>query len=225
MAIQIYGIPLSVAVRRALVVFKELEVPYDLVTVDIIKGEQKSDKALKNQPFGKIPYLHDSDNDLTLFESRAIARYIVGKYDKSGKSGLLPTDEVDAARFEQAVSIEVTAFNPPANGVANELVFKPVLYKKETDQAKLVEALASLNDTLNVYETILSKQKYLAGEYLTLADLFHLPLGTVLTDMAKLNVLTTDKRPSVQRWWKDISSRPSWLVVKADTTPLVFTTE
>lgn len=126
MTIQIFGVPLSVSLRRSLIAFKELNVSYELVTVDITKGEQKSETTLKNQPFGQIPYLHDSDSDLTLYESRAIARYIVNKYDKDGKSGLLPKDAVDAAKFEQAASLELTKFEPFVAGLAAELVFKPV---------------------------------------------------------------------------------------------------
>ena len=126
MVLQIFGIPLSVSLRRSLVALKELDVPYALVTVDVTKGEQKSEETLKHQPFGQIPYIHDSENDLTLFESRAIARYVVNKYDKEGKSGLLPKDEVANAKFEQAASIEVTKFDPVVSAIATELVFKPV---------------------------------------------------------------------------------------------------
>lgn len=94
------------------------------------------------------------------------------------------------------------------------------LYKLESDQAAVAKHLAGLNSTLDVYDGILAKQKYLAGDVsthqrticrvdadthytwqrVTLADFFHLPLGTLLTDMAKLDVLTTDKRPNVSRY-------------------------
>ncbi|TCD64728.1 hypothetical protein EIP91_003684 [Steccherinum ochraceum] len=220
MPIQIFGVPLSVSVRRSLIAFKELQVPYDLVNVDITKEGYKTDTLLKNQPFGQIPYIHDSDNDLNLFESRAIARYIILKYDKENKSGLLPRDIVGTAKFEQAASFELTKFEPFAASLSSELVFKPVLFKKETDQEEVKKAFVGLNSTLDVYEQILSQQKYLAGDHVTLADLFHLSLGTLLTEFAKVDVMTTDKRPHVQKWWKDISSRPTWLEIKANLYPL-----
>ena len=46
----------------------------------------------------------------------------------------------------------------------------------------------------------------------TLADLFHLPVGYVLDTAAGSDEL--QKRPNVARWWKDISSRPSFQPVK-----------
>lgn len=133
-AIQIFGVPISISYRRALIAFKELKVPYELRTVDITKGEQKSAETLAHQPFGQIPYIFDPNaktdtgatTTLSLFESRAIARYIVKKYDVGNKTGLIPKGEIENAKFEQAASIEVTRFDPPAFALATELIFKPV---------------------------------------------------------------------------------------------------
>lgn len=44
---------------------------------------------------------------------------------------------------------------------------------------------------------------------LTLADLFHIPYGSLLVPMG-CDLLTNDQRPNLVRWWKDISSRESW---------------
>ncbi|KAH8079437.1 glutathione S-transferase [Cristinia sonorae] len=217
MVIQIYGIPSSTAVRRALIAFEELNVPYELVTIDLYKGEQKTEKSLKSHPFGRVPWINDPENDLLLFESRAIARYIVKKFDKDGTSGLIPKDseEVKAAKFEQAASIEVTEFDSPGLALARELVFNRVLYQREPDEARAAKLLAQLNHTLDIYEKILSQQKYLSGADLTLADLFHLPLITVFNDRTNLDLINTGERPHVRRWWQEISSRPSWVAILA----------
>lgn len=65
-----------------------------------------------------------------------------------------------------------------------------------TNQAKFDELIAGLEGKLDVYDKILSKQKYLAGNEVTLADLFHLPYG-VLLPVAGSNALET--RPNVAR--------------------------
>jgi len=83
-----------------------------------------------------------------------------------------------------------------------------------TDEARLQENIQRLNEKLDVYEGILGKQAYLAGDHVTLADLFHLPLGTMLEGRFEMDVFKPEVRPNVARWWKDISSRPSWLAVK-----------
>jgi glutathione S-transferase len=86
-----------------------------------------------------------------------------------------------------------------------------------TDPAIFEEACKSLSGKLDAYEVILGKQKYLAGDVrtfdvsslsvayhpskypqeLTLADLFHLPYGTMLKQ-AGSDLLST-KGPNVIR--------------------------
>lgn len=64
------------------------------------------------------------DEDGTqLFESRAIARYLVLKYGPT--SGLLPpsTDPRSCGLFEQAASIEYSSFSPPLVQIYREHVF------------------------------------------------------------------------------------------------------
>lgn len=64
------------------------------------------------------------------------------------------------------------------------------------DKATFDGLIAQLEPKLDVYEQILSKQKYLAGDELTLADLFHLPYG-VLLSTAGSNAI--EVRPNVAR--------------------------
>ncbi|KAG6839674.1 hypothetical protein H0H93_005151, partial [Arthromyces matolae] len=54
--------------------------------------------------------------------------------------------------------------------------------------------IKKLDAKLDVYDKILGKQKYLAGDELTLADLFHVPYGTMLA-VAGSNIMET--KPNV----------------------------
>ncbi|KAG5652979.1 hypothetical protein H0H81_002804, partial [Sphagnurus paluster] len=47
----------------------------------------------------------------------------------------------------------------------------------------------------------------------SIADLFHYPYGWMLA-AAGSNILSDESRPHVVKWWKDITSRPSWVAVK-----------
>jgi hypothetical protein len=77
-----------------------------------------------------------------------------------------------------------------------------------TDEAIVQQHLTSLDTNLAVYETILSKQKYLAGDEFTLADLFHLPHGAKAAPLKLQSVV--DKYPHVADWFKRIQERESW---------------
>ncbi|TCD61529.1 hypothetical protein EIP91_008290 [Steccherinum ochraceum] len=215
MVLKIYGFPASTCTRRVALVCEEVGVPYELVVVNISKGEQKTSTFLEHQPFGVVPYIVDQDG-YELYESRAIGRYLATKHS----SPLIPspTDVKKWGKFEQAASIEQSNFDAFALNIATERVFKPAkgLAGDEALAQRYTEALKA---KIDVYEVILSKQKYLAGEECTLADLFHLPYGALITKIG-INFLEDDiTRPHVARWWKDITSRPSWLKVK-DGVPL-----
>ena len=70
---------------------EEMGLPYDIHTVDILKGEQFSTDFLKINPNGKIPAVIDpngpSGKSISIMESGAILLYLA---EKSGK--LLPQD-------------------------------------------------------------------------------------------------------------------------------------
>ncbi|THU87809.1 glutathione S-transferase [Dendrothele bispora CBS 962.96] len=146
----------------------------------------KEPEVWVKQPFGQIPYL---DNDgFILYESRAIARYLEAKYPNQGpKLVPSPSDVKVTALFEQAASVEFSDFDPFASKAAYEAIINPVLFGK-----------------------------FLAGDEITLADLFHLSYGELLATGG--SDLLSSKGPNVARWWKDVSSRASWQAVK-DSIP------
>jgi len=209
MVLKIYGFPRSTCTRLVALIAKEKGIPYELVVIDLSKREQKNPEYLKIQPFGQVPYI--DDDGFIVYESRAIARYLIKKYPNQGTTGLIPTDLKEEALFEQAASIEVSHFYPHVAPLVYEKFFK-VHSGGQTDEAKAAEHLKNLETRLDVYETILGKQKYLAGDNVTLADLQHLPYGSALYLIKHGDVF--EKRPNVARWWKDISSRPAWEAVK-----------
>ncbi|KAF8597093.1 glutathione S-transferase [Ceratobasidium sp. AG-I] len=207
--VKLYGYPMSTCTQRVAVVFKELEIDYELITVDLAKGEHKAPDFIDTkQPFGAVPILVDEDGT-QIFESRAICRYLIIKYGKN--SGLIPDqDDVKAyGLFEQAASIEYSSFDPPAVGLTFERVYAN-MFGMVPNEALAEKHIDTLKTRMNGYERILSKQKYLAGDKFTLADLFHLPYGAILSRIAP-EIMSS--KPYVKQWWDDISARPSWKAV------------
>ncbi|KAK2867948.1 Glutathione S-transferase hmp2 [Arthroderma sp. PD_2] len=209
MVLKLYGSALSTAC--ALVVILEKELPYELIVVDISKGEQKSEDYMKLQPFGKVSVL--DDDGFILFESRAISKYlarqvIVMKYTSGSK--LIP-DEGDHqayALFEQACSMERSYFSSAAETIGIETVVKKLKGLGPPDEARVAEAEAGINTVFAVYDKILAKQKYLAGNELTLVDLFHLPSGSALKKSGYEE--TFEKYPNVDKWFKGLQERETW---------------
>ena len=77
------------------------------------------------------------------------------------------------------------------------------------DEARVEQANADLDHCFAVYDRILSKQKYLAGDELTAVDLFHLPNGSAFKAAGWQG--TFEKYPNVDKWFSEIASRRSWV--------------
>jgi len=211
MVLTLYGFP-SPTTQRVQIVLEEKKVPYSFVKIDLTKGQQKTPEYLEKHPFGVVPCI--DDDGFILYECRAICRYIATKYESEGPK-LIPTDLQGAALFEQAASAEVSYFNPHVGAIIREKVVKPRI-GLATDEKHFAEELGKLKDKLDVFDKILSKHKYLAGDEISLVDLLCIPGGSMFP-LCGIHVL--EEKPNVARWWKDISSRPSWLAVQEAAKP------
>ncbi|KAJ3676174.1 hypothetical protein LUZ60_003586 [Juncus effusus] len=201
MAIKLYGLPVSNNTLRAMAALNEKGLEYEFCPVDLPSGAHKKPEFLALNPFGQIPVLQDGD--VTLFESRAITRYVATKYKESN------TDIIPAcsAQFELWVQIESSQFNPPIFQIFFESLIKPMMGMK-TDAENIEKNAEKLSNVLDIYEAHLSKNKYLAGDEFTLADLNHLPELYLISKTAKGDLVTS--RPHVKAWWEEISARPGW---------------
>jgi len=207
MVLKLYANYRSTCGRRVAAILVEKKVPFKLFAAENIKGEA----WLEHQPFGQMPYI--DDDGFILFESRAIGRYVAAKWASSGTPLLPNSSDIKAvARFEQAASIETSNFEPGASGIAKEKVFKP-MFGGQTDPAFLEFYEKSITGRLDGFERLLKKQKYLAGDEISAIDIFCLSYGHMMTESG-YDYLKSEKWPNVARWWADISSRPSWQLVK-----------
>ena len=65
--------------RKVSIMLEELEVPYEVHTIDITKDEQFAPEFLEISPNNKIPALVDRDKGVSLMESGAILIYLADK--------------------------------------------------------------------------------------------------------------------------------------------------
>ncbi|PIA35558.1 hypothetical protein AQUCO_03500130v1 [Aquilegia coerulea] len=205
--VKVHGPPMSTAVSRVLACLLEKDVQFQLINVDMAKGQHKSPEYLKIQPFGQVPAFQDED--ITLFESRAICRYVSEKYMDKGNKGLFgSSNPLAKASIEQWLEAESQNFNPPSSTLVFQLAFAPMMKLKQDPGAiKLNEE--KLKKVLDVYERRLGESRFLAGDEFTLADLSHLPNGQYLVSRTDRGELLTSRK-NVGRWWNEISSRDSW---------------
>ncbi|CAL8138279.1 unnamed protein product [Prunus armeniaca] len=169
------------------------------------EGEHKDPEFLKLQPFGQVPVIQDGD--YTLYESRAIMRHYAEKFKSQGTELLGKTIE-ERELVEQWLEVEAERFHPPVYKLVVHILLASAL-GFPSDPKIIQESEAKLGKVLDIYEERLSKSKYLAGDFFSLADLSHLPFSQhLVADLGKEHIIRDRKH--VSAWWDDISNRPSW---------------
>ena len=199
----VYGARYSAYVRIVLLVLVEKGVVHDVVEVDVFAEGGPPAEHLVRHPFGKIPAFEH--NGVHLYEAAAIARYIDEAFP--GPS-LQPADPRVRARMAQAISLlDSYADRPWVWGLYVERVSKP---KRglAADEAAIAAALAKGETAAAALEAILGTSPFLAGETISLADLHAAPMLGYLVKAPDGAALLA-RHPRLERWWRDLSERPS----------------
>ncbi|TVU35020.1 hypothetical protein EJB05_16885 [Eragrostis curvula] len=208
---KLYGATLSWNVTRCVAALEEAGADYEIVPINFGTGEHKSPEHLARNPFGQVPALQDGD--LVIFESRAICKYACRK----NKPELLKEGDLkEAAIVDVWVEVEAHQYTSALSPILFEVLIKPML-GGTCDQKVVDENLEKLKKVLEVYEARLSKSKYLAGDYISLADLNHASVTLCLFATPYASVF--DAYPHVKAWWSGLMARPSVQKVAALMKP------
>ncbi|KAL6597921.1 hypothetical protein ACP70R_046726 [Stipagrostis hirtigluma subsp. patula] len=211
--VKVFGLKMSTNVARVLVCLEEVGAEYEVVDIDFQAKEHKSPQHLARNPFGQIPAFQDGD--VVLFESRAISRYVLRKYSKSAGVDLLREGNLEeAAAVDVWTEVEAQQYNPAVAPIVYECLIHPAMFGAPTNQKLVDECVEKLRKVLDVYEARLSEHSYLAGDFLSFADLSHFPYTHYL--MATPYASLFDSYPRVKAWWQGLASRPSAKKLSAD---------
>ncbi|WNG51703.1 glutathione S-transferase family protein [Archangium minus] len=195
---KLYEHPFSTAAFKVRAVIHELGLPVTLVTLDMMKGEQKSPEFLAKNPNGKVPTLED--DGFFLWESNAILCYLAAK---KPESGLLPADPKGMAQVQQWLQWHATTFAPSTSEVMFETIYAKMMGRTK-DEAKYAAGLEKVRRDLGVLEKVLAGKEFLCGK-LTLADF---SLVSQLHMRAPMGV-DLEAFPHVKAWVARMESRES----------------
>lgn len=203
MSITVHGPHYSTYVRTTRLALEEKGLSYDLVDVDILKGEHKEQAHLARNPFGPVPsFEHDG---FGLYETDAIVRYI----DRiQPEPRLIPTEPQAEARMNQVIGIVNSfAYRPLVWGIFVERVLNPQM-GGTTDEAKVAEAIPRAKLCLRELERIKKEHSFIAGAEISLADLFLAPPIAYLEAAPEGKELLA-AHPSLGGWWREMQARPT----------------
>ena len=193
--------------RKVSIMLEEIEMPYEVYSINIAKDEQFQPHFLKVSPNNRIPAIVDRDNNYSLFESGAILLYLA---EKSGK--LINTDNRD----DYYRTLEWLMWQMGGVGPMFGQVHHFVKYNKGKSEYSETRYSKEARRLYGVMDKKLSNCQFIAGNDYSIADISIWP-WTARFDWQEIDL---NEFPNVTRWYKEISSRPAvqkgWLVPEND---------
>ena len=185
----------SLLIRFAL---EELEIPHEIVRVDVSRGEHKQAAYLQVNPLGQLPALRDGE--LIIREAAAIALHLA---DKASSKGLAPK----VGTLERASYYQWVVFS-----VATELLAlgKIAMHTRVLPEPQRVAAIAADGhaqwaEVAPVLGAGVRGKRYLLGDTFSLADVL---VGGSLWLAGFPEVLAP--YPELAEYYERVSARPAF---------------
>ena len=193
--IKLYRSPISGHSHRAQLMMALLDLPFEMIDMDMANREHKSPEYLKISPLGQVPSI--DDNGVILSDSNGIITYLVETYAKDYNwTGSSPQEKAEVQRWLSIAAGEV------ANGPgAARLV---ALFGAPLDHAN---AVAKAHALFKVMDAALNGKSYLVSDRITLADVAcytytaHAPEGGV----------SLANYPNIRSWHARIEGLPNFV--------------
>ena len=182
-----------------------LELPFELVELDMYAGEHKRQPFLTLNPFGQMPALQDGD--YTIADSHACLVYIARKYDAS--ASWLPIDAEGEAKVAEWLSKS-----------ANEIHQGPWMKRaklRRPDAIKLPDAEIDqrCDHILGLMDAHLTGRDWLALERPTIADISC--FGPI--SMLDVSGYDTSRWERVSGWMGRIKALPGAIDIEGQAFP------
>ncbi|XP_070499907.1 glutathione S-transferase 1-like [Chironomus tepperi] len=156
----LYHFPPSAPSRVALLAIRNLDLEVEIKEVNLFQKEQLSPEFLRINPQHCVPTI--DDNGFYLWESRAIAQYLVET--RAPNSPLYPSDPAERALVNQRLYFDAGTLYPRIRAIAY-----PALYLGEKNIAD--EKRNHIHDAFILMENFLEGRKWFCGDNMTIADL------------------------------------------------------
>jgi len=183
---------------------EEIGAPYELVRIDLSKGEQKKPEYLKIHPHGAVPAL--VDGDLGVFESAAICMYLADKFPE--KRLAPPIGTPARGLYYQWMVYTIATLEPPLMQIFLNTVMLP---EAERSPAIAEKGHAMFAESVRVLEQALAGKTFILGEQFSAADVM---IGSTLVWAGMMGL--TGSYPQIQAYVTRLSERPALQRARAD---------
>lgn len=199
-SIVLYASPMSSAIP-VVQAMAELEVPHELIQLDLAAGDQRRPEFLALNPNGRVPTL--VVDGTPMFEALAIMQWLGDRFGV--QRGLWPAP--DSAERLEALSWSTWAYVTFGGAFQRFIHASSERVPAERhNRAQAEHAAAELQTLLGLLDARLASRPYLLGEAFTLTDLI---VGNAVS-YGTFSGAPADDHPHVQSWLSRLHARDSY---------------
>jgi glutathione S-transferase len=177
----------------------QLEIPYRLVELDIMRGETRTPEFLAKNPNGRIPTVQLEDGTF-LTESDAILWYF------ADGTPFLPSERIARAQVLQWMFFEQYSHEPY---IATTRFILRHLPSDSPRRAEITDRKKRGHDALDVMEKHLATRRYFVGDRYSIADI----ALYAYTHVADQGTFDLTRYPNVLAWLGRVKDQPNYVPI------------
>jgi glutathione S-transferase len=181
-----------------------LDLPFEVIELNMAAGDNRRPEYLKLNPFGQVPTIEDGET--VLFDSNAILVYLAKRY---GDPSWLPEDALGAAAVQRWLSL-----------AAGQIAYGPCAARLVTvfgAPLNLDTAQKIAHKLFDVLDAELADKNFAAGDHVSIADIAahtyiaHAPEGGV----------SLEPYPNIRAWLRRVEALPRFITMPATKAGLL----
>jgi glutathione S-transferase len=208
---KLYDFGPSANAQRVRVFLAEKGLKLDLAELNVHEGLQFEEPYTSMNPFHCVPFL-ELDDSTVIAESLSICRYLEELHPEPSLFGTTP--EARATIDMWSHRVELDAYMPLVHAIRNKVPMfagRVIPGTRGKDLAQMPEMIAHGCEMASVcfgrIDPHLANNTFLAGENFSIADLTRF-FAVRAAKMLEMDI--AGMHPNVERWFNEISDRPSF---------------
>ncbi|AXL49317.1 glutathione S-transferase [Paraburkholderia caffeinilytica] len=194
--IRLYTTLLSGHGHRVKLFLSLLDLPFEVVELNMRAGDNRRPEYLKLNPFGQVPTIEDGET--VLFDSNAILVYLAKRY---GDPSWLPEDALGAAAVQRWLSL-----------AAGQIAYGPCAARLVTVFGAPLNLETAQKIALKLFDVLdaeLAGKNFAAGDRVSIADIAahtyiaHAPEGGV----------SLEPYPNIRAWLRRVEALPRFIAM------------
>ena len=181
-----------------------LDLPFEVIELNMAAGDNRRPEYLKLNPFGQVPTIEDGET--VLFDSNAILVYLAKRY---GDPSWLPEDALGAATVQRWLSL-----------AAGQIAYGPCAARLVTVFGAPLNLDTAQKIALKLFDVLdaeLASKDFAAGDRVSIADIAahtyiaHAPEGGI----------SLEPYPNIRAWLRRVEALPRFIAMPATKAGLL----